>query len=163
MTSLSPRPRSDRKRVMSARAYCFLTVRTASARMAVSRTSFDPEVWSRRYHFVVLQSCRPRSVLLLYRTSCSLYLPMALPLASYQFFALKLLLRTLIRTQAAMWVSYQPYQARGASFARRPASSVHCVLFHTHCGIAASLEVPSVAVVGIAARLTMITICAASC
>ena len=111
LTSLSPRLRSDRKRVMSARAYCFLTVRTASARMAVSRTSFDPEVWSRRYHFVVLQSCRPRSVLLLYRTSCSLYLPMALPLASYQFFTLKLLLRTRIRTQAAMWVSYRPYQA----------------------------------------------------
>ena len=114
LTSLSPRLRSDRKRVMSARAYCFLTVQTASARMADSRTSFDPEVWSRRDRFLVLQSCRPRSVLLLYRTSCSLYLPMALPLASYQFFTLKLLLRTRIRTQAAMWVSYRPYQARVA-------------------------------------------------
>ena len=106
--------RQIRRRGVSARAYCFLTVRTASARMAVSRTSFDPEVWSRRDHFVVLKSCRPRSVLLLYRTSCSLYLPMALPLASYQFFTLKLLLRTRIRTQAAMWVSYRPYQGWAA-------------------------------------------------
>ena len=111
LTSLSPRLRSDRKRVMSARASLFLTVRTASARMADSRTSFDTEVWSRRYHFLVSQSC-------LYRAFCcciglrgSLWLPLSLPLASDQFFTLNSLLRTRIRSQAAMWVSYRPDQA----------------------------------------------------
>ena len=95
-------------------------------------TSVDTEAWSRRYHFQVSQTCLPGAFCCWFGLRGSLWLPLSLPLASDQFFTLNSLLRTRIRSQAAMWVSYRPDQA-WVALLLNIASSISC---HKLAGVA---------------------------
>ena len=100
--------------------------------LVLSRTSVDTEAWSRRYHFQVSQTCLPGAFCCWFGLRGSLWLPLSLPLASDQFFTLNSLLRTRIRSQAAMWVSYRPDQA-WVALLLNIASSISC---HKLAGVA---------------------------
>ena len=110
----------------------FLTAQTVSRMLVLSRTSVDTEAWSRRYHFQVSQTCLPGAFCCWFGLRGSLWLPLSLPLASDQFFTLNSLLRTRIRSQAAMWVSYRPDQA-WVALLLNIASSISC---HKLAGVA---------------------------
>ena len=79
-----------------------------------------------------MQTCLPGAFCCWFGLRGSLWLPLSLPLASDQFFTLNSLLRTRIRSQAAMWVSYRPDQA-WVALLLNIASSISC---HKLAGVA---------------------------